>query len=332
MLGLQPQISFFVTKEGALWIVNTKEWIEEKLVPADDEPEDLEVAEISWSPNGKWLAYVTRELKEPEKEEYEYYETLWYIQVDTGKKIKLLSRAGGMILATWSDDGNYILFWPSLLSASLLADGTWLMIISVSDGKPRTITPAMLAYSDFLDVSPDGKFLAATIGGGRESWSNKTIALIELSTGSLTYLTDKERTSALSPVFSPDGKRIAYVAGPTIQGKEVFKEEVLKEKISKRRIWIMNSDGSNKHQLTPNENYHDERPLWSADGDWILFARLDQNNQASLWLMASDSSKIIQVVEKLTLVGSSYYGHIEWENSFDWWRGEIGENNSAISH
>lgn len=30
-----------------------------------------------------------------------------------------------------------------------------------------------------------------------------------------------------------------------------------------------------------------ERPLWSADGSTILFARFDENDRASLWMVSA---------------------------------------------
>lgn len=317
----------YVTKEEVLWVVNTNDWIEQKLVPAGNEPEDLNVTGIVWSPDGQWLAYTTwQKMKEPEK--YGYYEVLGRIRVDGSKKIELFSRSVGFgigygtDLTSWSSDGEYILFWSYPFSASLLADGTSLETIPASGGELREIVSIMLAYPGFLDISPEGKFLVVTIGGGRESWTSKGIALIELSTGDLTHLTD-EKISALSPVFSPDGKQIAYVAALDVQ--LLSEKEAFNAGVSKRQIWIMNSDGSNKRQLTSDESYYSERPLWSADGNWILFVRVDQNNQAGLWLMRSDGSELTKVAEELTPIEKSYYSHTEWDSSFDWWRKKASE-------
>ena len=56
------------------------------------------------------------------------------------------------------------------------------------------------------------------------------------------------------PVWSPDGTKIAYAQGTT----------------ETNDIWIMNADGSNKHQLTQNWNSY--APAWSPDGSKVAFA------------------------------------------------------------
>jgi TolB protein len=58
------------------------------------------------------------------------------------------------------------------------------------------------------------------------------------------------------PAWSPDGKRIAYVSSADHTGPLA--------------IWVMNADGTGKHQLTfPQAG--DSSPSWSPDGRKILF-------------------------------------------------------------
>jgi hypothetical protein len=77
-------------------------------------------------------------------------------------------------------------------------------------------------------------------------------------------------------------------------------------------------------RLTDSASYRDEHPLWSADGSHILFARLDAKGRASVWIMAEDGGSQRQVVDELTPAPDppiGFYGHVEWEAWFDWWRG-----------
>lgn len=67
-----------------------------------------------------------------------------------------------------------------------------------------------------------------------------------------TRLTTNYNAEA-NPAVSPDGSRITY--------------EFL------RGLWIMNSDGSGKRQLTDGSVATDEDPTWSADGTKIAFVR-----------------------------------------------------------
>ena len=85
----------------------------------------------------------------------------------------------------------------------------------------------------------------------------------------------------------------------------------------------MNPDGSVHRQLTDDPAYRDERPLWSADGSTILFPRLDEKDQASLWLASLQDDKPRRVADQLATISDStdYFGHINWDRLFDWWRG-----------
>ncbi len=75
--------------------------------------------------------------------------------------------------------------------------------------------------------------------------------------------------------------------------------------------------------LTEDPRYRDERPLWSRQGSHILFARMTDEGQASLWLVAAEGGEPTLVVDELTPapdpVGT--YGYVDWAQHFDWWRG-----------
>lgn len=62
-------------------------------------------------------------------------------------------------------------------------------VVSSSGGAPRQLIQSMAAYDDFLVRSPDSKHLGITAGGQRTTGSSKRIAVMELSSGKLTYLT-----------------------------------------------------------------------------------------------------------------------------------------------
>ncbi|HEC35587.1 MAG TPA: hypothetical protein ENI39_03530, partial [Anaerolineae bacterium] len=224
----------------------------------------------------------------------------------------------GLILAGWTPDGQSILFWRDpLFSASAAADGLPLLRLPLDGGEPVEVADFTLLHPDFWSVSPTGQQMALTVGSGRETWTNKRIVLLDLDTGVLEHLTD-ESVAAFSPTFSPDGRRIAYVAAPDVG--HVWGGDEAKAGTAQRRIWVMNMDGSDQHPVTGDPAYRDERPLWSADGTHVLFARLDEDGRASLWLMDAAGGAPRQVVAELTPAPEwfGYYGHIAWDDLFDW--------------
>jgi Tol biopolymer transport system component len=133
-----------------------------------------------------------------------------------------------------------------------------------------------------------------------------------------------EDTASQQPDWSPDGQRIVFVSQPDIGMGPGGSGSELEKLAADRRIWVMDADGSDQRPLTDDPAYRDEHPQWSADGSQILFARLDGERRASLWLMPSNGGAPQRVVDTIGPSGGGlmgYYTNIGWEAMFDWWRG-----------
>jgi Tol biopolymer transport system component len=73
--------------------------------------------------------------------------------------------------------------------------------------------------------------------------------------------------SGHSAVWSPDNLKLAFVS----------------EDSGKNQIYVMNSDGTNKFQLTDN-NANNRMPAWSADGNYIAFVS-DRDGNEEIYLV-----------------------------------------------
>ncbi len=278
---------------------------------------------LAWSPDGRRLAYV---LQIGQPEALPDHLGIGYVDLESGPRELYAPPSppqDGLILAGWTTDGQSILFWRDLLfSASVAADGLPLLRLPLDGGEPVEVADFTLLHPDFWSGSPTGQQVALTVGAGRETWTNKRILLVDMETAGREYLTD-ETVSAFSPAFSPDGQYIAYVAAPDVGHVHVWGGDEAKAAAAQRRIWVMNVDGSDQHPLTDDPAYRDERPLWSADGTHVLFARLNEDGRASLWLMDAAGGASEQVVGELTPAPEWFgnYGYIAWNQLFDWWSG-----------
>lgn len=338
----------FTTDDRALLAVNADGSDRQAFVMPDSRQPITGVQSLAWSPDGQWLAVVRGEILK-EGAPPDRYDSVWRVRVDSSEAIELLN--GGrpsdreFIVAGWSSDSSTILLWINPgYSGSALADGVPLYALSVKGNSlvqlvadldtgsgPRA--KIVLAHSDFVAPAPANfaaTHIALTVGDYRATWTNKRIGIADVRTGKIGLLTSKDQ-AAFSPDWSPDGGRLAYVAMP--DKGDLGGGEDARLGMMNRRISIVSAQGDPQpRQLTNDSAYRDERPLWSADGLSILFARLDRENQSSVWLVSAQGGEPQRIVDELTPAPEwfGYYGYIDWNDLFDWWRGSAGLASSLL--
>jgi Tol biopolymer transport system component len=285
------------------------------------------VGRFAWSPDGTSIAY---EWRSPTSDQQSYYQGLWKVSPDGKGQVELfdsgLPNKGEVMLAGWSPLGKRVLFWQSDTPYATLTDGAPLYSVGVDKSQPKDAVPirlgaedAVLSYSDFVAPAPRSDNpamsddVALAVGGGRSTWENKRIELAGV-------VLSPKGLAAISPAWSPDGSRVAFSAMP--DRSDTGNVELARQELMQRRIWVSNAAGEPQPaRLTNMAAFRDERPLWSADGNHILFARVDAKGRASLWIMTADGSTSRQVVDELTPDPFAFFGHVDWDAVFDWWRG-----------
>jgi Tol biopolymer transport system component len=284
------------------------------------------VGQIFWSPDGKWIAYERR--TQPTSRP-PVYQGLWMVSAEGGEPIELyaagLPEKSEAILLGWSTLGDAIFFVQDPLSSEPPVDGGRLYMVRATVPLSPTAAArliehdAVLPYTDFVAPNPlnaawqDRESVAYVVGAGHSTWTNKRIkAAGRFITG--------EDLAAISPVWASAGDRLAFAAMP--DRGELAPGDVTA--LMPRRLWIAQAEGESKlRALTNSNSYRDERPLWSADGDYLLFARLDAKGRASLWIIPASGGVPRQVVAELTPAPDPYemFGHVNWGAYYDWWRG-----------
>lgn len=96
-----------------------------------------------------------------------------------------------------------------------------------------------------VDVSPDGRTLAFTLLGD--------IYTMPITGGTPTRIAEG-LAYEVQPRFSPDGRRIAFTS----------------DRGGGDNIWVMNTDGSDKRQVTKEDFRLLNQPSWSKDGRFIV--------------------------------------------------------------
>jgi hypothetical protein len=211
----------------------------------------------------------------------------------------------------------------------------------MADGVPLFTVPAgggavashgvMLRSEALMDWFPGSHRFVFTLGGGRDVYWDKSLALAEAGVPGATDLSgDPERADAF-PAVSPDGGRIAFQASETSLRLNP-RMEVGKIEGAREGIWVADTDGANARQLTSDPDMLDFAPRWSADGELVLFVRTDGKQfgseptpegvaRAELWMVHADGSSARPLVTDAMRLGS-YYGLFDWETSIAWWPGE----------
>jgi Tol biopolymer transport system component len=232
-----------------------------------------------------------------------------------------------LIPCAWSSAAKSIVYWfDEDFSASLAADGLDLYQLRDNAGSPKSLNVSTLVNADFAALSPDQKSLAITAGAGREEWERKRIAIIDLKTTNISYVTEPT-VAAVCPAWSMDGNQIAFSSAPSYSNKAEAEGDEWKRLLQKRRIWLCGTDGtSTPRQLTNDPRYRDEEPVWSHGGTHILFCRIDVSGNKSIWLLDLNNNDTQFIAGPLAALPFDdapfgYYGYVAWRKLFDWHQG-----------
>jgi len=314
----------FVAPEGLCVVSFDGNVPEKRVVLRGRKPGNI--GDLAWSPDGTRFAFLMNG-------------SLWRANSDGSDAQRLFSPGGhdSLGVAGWSSDGRYILFRidPDS-SASLAADGLPLFSISVDGGRAHALASNVFVHSDSVSVAPGRAEVLASNGCCREAWADKRLTLVDPATGRFTLISTA-RSVAVSPVWSPDGREIAYVSAPENEAAtRAGGGEPAKQALAQRRIWIMNADGKQMRQMTSDSRYRDEYPLWSRDGQHILFTRMDQQDNAGVWTVRLSDGALRKIVDEVddenpvnTIVRTfpnakpfpawfGYYGYIHWNRYIAW--------------
>lgn len=160
---------------------------------------------------------------------------------------------------------------------------TFAYAISVSDILQITSTP--IDRESDLNWSSEGSKIAFSQFKGFSMLYE--VAMVDKSGVNYQELTPHYPNSSYSaglPIYSPDSSKIAF--------------------ISSNSYWLMNSDGSNQHQISNFGDVYYYKPSWTSDGEKLIF-RSQHEGIGNLYSMNDDGTNLI----KLTTNGASEFSY-----------------------
>ena len=226
---------------------------------------------------------------------------------------------------TFTEKGNIMTFtakYTDDYSPAISPDGKWLAFASnrlqnaelyLMELSTRSLR--QLTHTDELDeympaFSPDGKSLAFVTERSRGGMmlppvqasgsdpSSATIYLMDIDGRNQRPLIDIEGAQR-APVFSPDGKKIAFESKAPTEGNVSAPGDV--DNNDTLEIYIIHTDGTNKTQLTHND-VDDGHPTWAPNGKQIAFTSMVEDiYQISVVSVSGGAPK------QLTFSGASHY-------------------------
>ena len=246
-----------------------------------------------WSPDGKQIAF-SRRLNEGGS-------AIFVMDADGHNQRRLTFEPGTNIVSHWSPDGDKIAF------VSTRDGGRRIYTMDTNGQNVRQITHGQRAFESVPAWSPDGKWLAFG-SGDKRSWG---IYLVDPQGGNESRIFHSNASnldySVLGrPAWSPDSRHLVFVAPWAEAWREGYAGLV--------RIRI---DGGIPTYLKTEELSHWENPVWSPDGNTLLFsARKQQRPEYAIYFMNLITSKsrhfVLPGIHELLMTSDWAFHRLVW--------------------
>ena len=168
---------------------------------------------------------------------------------------------------------------------------------------------------EYVGWNPNGEKIAYNVYEEYDSSSNEydssSIWVMNTDGSGQTQLTTAADGFFAGPSFSYDGSKIVYLKGFTTTIGGLKPEKAVNE------IWVMDSDGSDKHMIyAPGEGMQLIRErAWNKD-DKIIFARHLPNKAPQIWIINSDGTNPQLIFDpEEEGIPTAIYDDPVWDNS-----------------
>lgn len=174
---------------------------------------------------------------------FERGKRMWMVDSD-GEQVVPATDVGTPLVGSWHPNGTMIAYSTYLPAA--------IMVLDLQTNRGRTLASGNGIFISPV-FSPDGESVVYAHGVD----DGTDIYISPLSGGGQRKLSVGRGSDNVTPTFSPDGRRIAFMS----------------QRAGHPELWTMDADGTNPETLTLDfgENVYRANPDWSPDGQRLAF-------------------------------------------------------------
>jgi dipeptidyl aminopeptidase/acylaminoacyl peptidase len=193
-----------------------------KRVSSSPGAEHIEESDISWSPDGSQIAFLSNNGDSEQKE-------LYIADVATGSAHKLTALQGDLADPAWSPDGKSVAFlfiedaprsagplMPMTEETGVVASKVYeqrLAVVDLASGAVKQVSPGDMYVYEFNWSPGSNRFaLTAAPGAGDSNWYVAQLYTLDLASAQMKSIYQPPLQIAV-PRWSPDGKQIAFIGG-----------------------------------------------------------------------------------------------------------------------